>query len=76
MRKPTHRQVRQAVMSRVELARAIRPHVEPLLAAGYTWSEIGQAVDRHLRQDALGQQAARARRAPATVPEQCDDGSG
>lgn len=73
-RRPSYRQVRLAVGPRVESIRAMRPHIEPLLAAGHTWSEIGQAIERHLRQDALGQQAASDIAEERQPPEQCEAG--
>jgi len=63
---------RAVVIPRTEAIRALRPYIEPLLAAGYTWSEIWQAIENHLRQDRVGQQAASDDGDAQQSPEQCE----
>ena len=73
--RPSHGRVRMAVDAKYSaVARAIRPFAEPLLAQGYTWSEIGQAIERHLKAGTPGAEAPTSAKRPTDKPASGSDG--
>jgi hypothetical protein len=75
MIKPSHAKVRRAVSPKVsDLARALRPHLEPLLDAGHSWDEIGRAIERHLKEGSPGAPAPTSAKRPTDKPASGSDG--
>lgn len=56
-RPPSHALLRRAIVT--EVARATRAQLEPLLAAGYSWDDIGDAILKGGSQGALAPTSAK-----------------